>query len=89
MKFVEYGLTNEHVYTIGIIHMYKLVSLVVSLVIVQDEVAGEAATGKMYRSNYSDKHGRPVIVMRPNRQVSSETCFFLCICSISNFQLHF
>lgn len=76
-------------YTIGIIHMYKLVSHIVSLVIVQDEVAGEGTTGKMYKSNYSDKHGRPVIVMTPSRQVSSETCFFLCICSISDFQLHF
>ncbi|KAI8550462.1 hypothetical protein RHMOL_Rhmol06G0108400 [Rhododendron molle] len=35
-----------------------------------DEVAVEAATGKMYRSNYRDKYGRPVIVMRPSRQNS-------------------
>ncbi|KAE9457428.1 hypothetical protein C3L33_10670, partial [Rhododendron williamsianum] len=49
-----------------------------------DEVAGEAATGKMYRSNYSDKHGRPVIVMRPNRQNSKSVpeqmrCLVHCI----------
>ncbi|KAG5544288.1 hypothetical protein RHGRI_016890 [Rhododendron griersonianum] len=49
-----------------------------------DEVAGEAATGKMYRSNYSDKHGRPVIVMRPSRQNSKTVpeqmrCLVHCI----------
>ncbi|CAN4116318.1 unnamed protein product [Withania somnifera] len=30
-----------------------------------DDVASEAETGKIYRSNYTDKHGRPVLVMRP------------------------
>jgi len=35
-----------------------------------EEVAREAETGKMYRSNYADKHGRSVIVMRPSRQNS-------------------
>lgn len=66
--------------------MYKLVSHIVSVVIVQDEVAGEGATGKMYKSNYRDKHGRPVIVMTPSRQVSSETCFFaFVVFQISNY----
>ncbi|KAL7176025.1 hypothetical protein ACSBR2_029575 [Camellia fascicularis] len=35
-----------------------------------DEVAHEAETGKIYRSNYADKHGRPVLVMRPGCQNS-------------------
>ncbi|KAG6438180.1 hypothetical protein SASPL_103117 [Salvia splendens] len=30
-----------------------------------DDVAVEAETGKIYRSSYKDKHGRPVLVMRP------------------------
>lgn len=33
-----------------------------------DDVASEAETGKIYRSNYKDKHGRPVLVMRPRCQ---------------------
>ncbi|XP_059279838.1 uncharacterized protein LOC132033778 isoform X1 [Lycium ferocissimum] len=33
-----------------------------------DDVASEAETGKIYRSNYTDKHGRPVLVMRPRCQ---------------------
>ncbi|KAE9458931.1 hypothetical protein C3L33_09169, partial [Rhododendron williamsianum] len=33
-----------------------------------DEIASEAETGKIYRSNYADKHGRTVLVMRPGCQ---------------------
>ncbi|KAG5612572.1 hypothetical protein H5410_023853 [Solanum commersonii] len=36
--------------------------------ILWDDVASEAETGKIYRSNYKDKHGRPVLVMRPRCQ---------------------
>ncbi|KAL8491382.1 hypothetical protein ACS0TY_023129 [Phlomoides rotata] len=35
-----------------------------------DDVAMEAETGKIYRSNYKDKSGRPVLVMRPRCQNS-------------------
>ncbi|XP_027331612.1 phosphatidylinositol transfer protein 3-like isoform X2 [Abrus precatorius] len=35
-----------------------------------EEVINEAETGVMYRTNYCDKYGRPVIVMRPCRQNS-------------------
>ncbi|GAV59279.1 CRAL_TRIO domain-containing protein/CRAL_TRIO_N domain-containing protein [Cephalotus follicularis] len=38
-----------------------------------EEVAQEAETGKIYRSNYSDKHGRTVLVMRPRCQNSKST----------------
>lgn len=38
-----------------------------------DEVASEAETGKIYRSNYTDKHGRPVLVMRPRCQNTKST----------------
>lgn len=38
-----------------------------------DEVAHEAETGKVYRSPYTDKHGRTVLVMRPSRQNSKST----------------
>ncbi|KAG9451590.1 hypothetical protein H6P81_011555 [Aristolochia fimbriata] len=38
-----------------------------------DEVAVEAATGKIYRSNYIDKHGRSVLVMRPSCQNTKST----------------
>ncbi|CAF1979619.1 unnamed protein product [Brassica napus] len=33
-----------------------------------EEIAREAETGKIYRSNYTDKYGRPVLVMRPSCQ---------------------
>ncbi|KAG6394828.1 hypothetical protein SASPL_145418 [Salvia splendens] len=36
-----------------------------------DDVAGEAETGKIYKSNYTDRNGRPVLVMRPSCQVNS------------------
>lgn len=36
--------------------------------ILWDDVAKEAETGKIYRSNYTDKCGRPVLVMRPRCQ---------------------
>ncbi|KAK6130642.1 hypothetical protein DH2020_035617 [Rehmannia glutinosa] len=35
-----------------------------------DDVAVEAETGKIYRSSYKDKYGRPVLVMRPRCQNS-------------------
>ncbi|XP_044474571.1 phosphatidylinositol transfer protein 3-like [Mangifera indica] len=38
-----------------------------------DEVAHEAETGKIYRSNYVDKYGRTVLVMRPACQNSKST----------------
>ncbi|XVE60459.1 hypothetical protein DITRI_Ditri05aG0130200 [Diplodiscus trichospermus] len=38
-----------------------------------EEVAYEAETGKIYRSNYIDKHGRTVLVMRPGCQNSKST----------------
>ncbi|KAK6257401.1 hypothetical protein QUC31_000860 [Theobroma cacao] len=38
-----------------------------------EEVAHEAETGKIYRSNYVDKHGRTVLVMRPSCQNSKST----------------
>lgn len=41
----------------------------------QDDVASEAETGKIYRSNYKDKHGRPVLVMRPRCQVGFSFAF--------------
>ncbi|KAK6137027.1 hypothetical protein DH2020_029226 [Rehmannia glutinosa] len=36
-----------------------------------DEVAKEAETGKIYRANYFDKHGRTVLMMRPGFQNSN------------------
>nr|VDC97818.1 unnamed protein product [Brassica rapa] len=33
-----------------------------------EEIAREAETGKIYRSNYTDKYGRPVLLMRPSCQ---------------------
>ncbi|KAK4793031.1 hypothetical protein SAY86_023466 [Trapa natans] len=38
-----------------------------------EEIAHEAETGKIYRSNYLDKHGRPVLIMRPSCQNSKST----------------
>ncbi|KAH6800275.1 Sec14p-like phosphatidylinositol transfer family protein [Perilla frutescens var. hirtella] len=38
-----------------------------------DDVAMEAETGKIYRSSYKDKHGRPVLVMRPRCQNTKST----------------
>ncbi|CAJ1974131.1 unnamed protein product [Sphenostylis stenocarpa] len=38
-----------------------------------EEVANEAESGSMYRPNYNDKYGRPVIVMRPSRKNSKST----------------
>ncbi|MED6132880.1 hypothetical protein PIB30_022959 [Stylosanthes scabra] len=35
-----------------------------------EDVAQEAETGKIYRTDYVDKHGRTVLVMRPSRQNS-------------------
>lgn len=38
-----------------------------------EDVANEAETGKIYRSNYIDKRGRTVLVMRPSHQNSKST----------------
>lgn len=42
--------------------------------VLQDEVAHEAETGKVYCADCKDRHGRTVIVMRPCRQVSFALC---------------
>lgn len=38
-----------------------------------DDIAMEAETGKIYRSSYKDKYGRPVLVMRPRCQNTKST----------------
>lgn len=38
-----------------------------------EDIAGEAETGKLYRANYFDKHGRTVLVMRPGFQNTTAT----------------
>ncbi|XP_039003435.1 phosphatidylinositol transfer protein 3-like [Hibiscus syriacus] len=38
-----------------------------------EEVAHEGETGKIYRANYADKHGRTVLVMRPSCQNNKST----------------
>ncbi|KAJ4851097.1 hypothetical protein Tsubulata_043126 [Turnera subulata] len=38
-----------------------------------EDIANEAETGKIYRLNSVDKHGRTVLVMRPSRQNSKST----------------
>ncbi|OVA03891.1 CRAL-TRIO domain [Macleaya cordata] len=38
-----------------------------------DDIAREAETGKIYRSNYLDNYGRTVLVMRPGLQNSNST----------------
>ncbi|KAI3984238.1 hypothetical protein MKX01_011192 [Papaver californicum] len=38
-----------------------------------DDIAHEAETGKIYRSNYLDKYGRTVLVMRPGLQNTYST----------------
>lgn len=42
--------------------------------VLQEEVAHEAETGKVYLANYGDRHGRTILVMRPCRQVSFALC---------------
>ncbi|KAL3841109.1 hypothetical protein ACJIZ3_025700 [Penstemon smallii] len=37
----------------------------------QEDVAREAETGKLYKANYFDKHGRTVLVMRPGPENSN------------------
>ncbi|XP_059647278.1 phosphatidylinositol transfer protein PDR16-like isoform X2 [Cornus florida] len=36
-----------------------------------EHIAQEAETGKIYKANYCDKHGRPVLIMRPGFQNTS------------------
>ncbi|KAI3894837.1 hypothetical protein MKX03_014943 [Papaver bracteatum] len=38
-----------------------------------DDIAHEAETGKIYRSNYPDKYGRTILVMRPGFQNTYST----------------
>ncbi|CBI19134.3 uncharacterized protein LOC100250501 isoform X2 [Vitis vinifera] len=38
-----------------------------------EDIAQEAETGKIYRANYIDKHGRTVLVMKPSCQNSKST----------------
>ncbi|XP_039128350.1 phosphatidylinositol transfer protein 3-like [Dioscorea cayenensis subsp. rotundata] len=38
-----------------------------------EDIAHEAETGKIYRANYLDKYGRPVLVMRPGFQNTKST----------------
>ncbi|KAK9279675.1 hypothetical protein L1049_013355 [Liquidambar formosana] len=38
-----------------------------------EDIAHEAETGKIYRANYFDKHGRTVLIMRPGFQNTSST----------------
>ncbi|KAJ7965681.1 Random slug protein 5-like [Quillaja saponaria] len=48
-----------------------------------EEVTHEAETGKVYRSNYTDKHGRTVLVMRPclqNTKSTTEQIKYLVYC---------
>ena len=44
-------------------------SCLMCIFLMQEDIAHEAETGKTYRTNYIDKHGRTVLVMRPSRQV--------------------
>lgn len=37
--------------------------------LIQEDIASEAESGKVYRSTSVDKKGRPVLVMRPSCQV--------------------
>ncbi|XP_057948443.1 uncharacterized protein LOC131144080 isoform X3 [Malania oleifera] len=38
-----------------------------------EDIAHEAETGKIYRANYFDKHGRTVLIMRPGFQNTNST----------------
>ena len=35
----------------------------------QSEVASEGETGKVFRANFHDRHGRTVLILRPGKQV--------------------
>lgn len=60
------------------------VDLKVDFVDVQNDIAGESETGKIYRANFKDKSGHSVLVMHPGRQVIFYLlvhfhCIHLCI----------
>ncbi|KAM7253024.1 hypothetical protein ACFE04_025642 [Oxalis oulophora] len=53
-----------------------------------EEVAHEAETGKIYSTDYVDKQGRTVLVMRPSRQVLSKL-FLLASTRVTSLTLNF
>lgn len=46
----------------------------------QEDVAHEAETGKIYRADYFDKHGRSVVVMRPGYEVDKNVNYTIFNC---------
>lgn len=46
---------------------------------IQDEVAMEGATGKLYRASFHDREGRIVLVLRPGMQVPWVGLDVLCL----------
>jgi hypothetical protein len=52
----------------------------------QEDIAHEAETGKIYRADYKDKLGRTVLVMRPGLEVS---CFAAELISGNIFIIRF
>jgi hypothetical protein len=61
---------STHSYTV---HQHVMKNML--LFFVQKDVATETETGKVYRANFHDKQGHPVVVMHPGRQVN-EWLFF-------------
>ncbi len=49
-------------------HQHVMINML--LYFVQKDVATETETGKVYRANFHDKQGHPVVVMHPGRQVN-------------------